>query len=56
VRIFNSINIGMATALGEEGLIVPVIKHAENLSLLGMPAWLTTYLFAPVPINFNPMK
>jgi len=36
VRIFNSINIGMATALGEEGLIVPVIKHAENLSLLGI--------------------
>jgi pyruvate/2-oxoglutarate dehydrogenase complex dihydrolipoamide acyltransferase (E2) component len=34
VRIYNSINIGMATALGEEGLIVPVIKHAENLSLL----------------------
>ena len=31
VRIFNTINIGMATALGEEGLIVPVIKHAENL-------------------------
>lgn len=36
VRIFNTINIGMATALGEEGLIVPVIKHAENLSLLGI--------------------
>ena len=36
VRIYNSINIGMATALGEEGLIVPVIKNADNLSLLGI--------------------
>lgn len=30
------IHLGMATSLGEDGLIVPVIKHAENLSLLGM--------------------
>jgi 2-oxoglutarate dehydrogenase E2 component (dihydrolipoamide succinyltransferase) len=30
------INIGMATSLGEEGLIVPVIKGADELSLLGM--------------------
>jgi 2-oxoglutarate dehydrogenase E2 component (dihydrolipoamide succinyltransferase) len=30
------INIGMATDLGEEGLIVPVIKQADNLSLLGI--------------------
>ncbi len=36
VRIFNDINIGMATALGEEGLIVPVIRNADNLSLLGI--------------------
>jgi 2-oxoglutarate dehydrogenase E2 component (dihydrolipoamide succinyltransferase) len=36
VRIFKMINIGMATALGEEGLIVPVIKNADNLSLLGI--------------------
>jgi 2-oxoglutarate dehydrogenase E2 component (dihydrolipoamide succinyltransferase) len=36
VRIFNTINIGMATALGDEGLIVPVIKNTENLSLLGI--------------------
>jgi pyruvate/2-oxoglutarate dehydrogenase complex dihydrolipoamide acyltransferase (E2) component len=36
VRVFNTINIGMATALGEEGLIVPVIKNTENLSLLGI--------------------
>jgi len=30
------INIGMATSLGEEGLIVPVIKNADGLSLLGL--------------------
>jgi pyruvate/2-oxoglutarate dehydrogenase complex dihydrolipoamide acyltransferase (E2) component len=31
-----AVNIGMATSLGEEGLIVPVIKGADNLSLLAM--------------------
>jgi 2-oxoglutarate dehydrogenase E2 component (dihydrolipoamide succinyltransferase) len=31
-----NINIGMATSLGEDGLIVPVIKGADALSLLGM--------------------
>jgi len=30
------INIGMATSLGDEGLIVPVIKNPERLSLLGL--------------------
>jgi 2-oxoglutarate dehydrogenase E2 component (dihydrolipoamide succinyltransferase) len=34
VLIHKSINVGMATSLGEEGLIVPVIKNADNLSLL----------------------
>ena len=34
VLIHGSINIGMATSLGEEGLIVPVIKGAGTLSLL----------------------
>jgi 2-oxoglutarate dehydrogenase E2 component (dihydrolipoamide succinyltransferase) len=34
--IHSKINIGMATSLGEEGLIVPVIKGADGLSLLGM--------------------
>ncbi len=36
VLLHKSINIGMATSLGEEGLIVPVIKGADNLSLLAM--------------------
>jgi 2-oxoisovalerate dehydrogenase E2 component (dihydrolipoyl transacylase) len=36
VLIHKDINIGMATSLGGEGLIVPVIKGADNLSLLSM--------------------
>ncbi len=36
ILIHKEINIGMATSLGEEGLIVPVIKHADTLSLLGL--------------------
>jgi 2-oxoisovalerate dehydrogenase E2 component (dihydrolipoyl transacylase) len=36
IIIHRSINLGMATSLGEEGLIVPVIKNAETLSLLGL--------------------
>jgi len=30
------INLGMAVSLGEDGLIVPVIKNADDLSLLAM--------------------
>ena len=37
IRLHKEINIGMATALeGGEGLIVPVIKGADGLSLLGL--------------------
>jgi 2-oxoglutarate dehydrogenase dihydrolipoamide succinyltransferase (E2 component) len=36
VVLHRDINIGMATSLGEEGLIVPVIKNADSLSLLGI--------------------
>lgn len=36
VLIRREINIGMATSMGEEGLIVPVIKNADSLSLLGL--------------------
>jgi len=35
IIIHKEINIGMATSLGEAGLIVPVIKNADALSLLG---------------------
>ncbi|MFZ5903068.1 MAG: dihydrolipoamide acetyltransferase family protein [Chloroflexota bacterium] len=36
VLVHKAVNIGMATSLGEDGLIVPVIKGADSLSLLGM--------------------
>jgi 2-oxoglutarate dehydrogenase E2 component (dihydrolipoamide succinyltransferase) len=36
IIIHRAINIDMATSLGEGGLIVPVIKNADGLSLLGL--------------------
>jgi 2-oxoglutarate dehydrogenase E2 component (dihydrolipoamide succinyltransferase) len=36
VLVHKAVNVGMATSLGEEGLIVPVIKNADNLSLLAL--------------------
>jgi 2-oxoglutarate dehydrogenase E2 component (dihydrolipoamide succinyltransferase) len=40
IRIKKAINIGMATAV-PDGLIVPVIKHAGELSLLGLARAIT---------------
>jgi 2-oxoglutarate dehydrogenase dihydrolipoamide succinyltransferase (E2 component) len=36
IQLHRAINIGMATSLGDAGLIVPVIKNADSLSLLGL--------------------
>lgn len=36
IVLHKEIHIGLATSLGEEGLIVPVIKNADALSLLGL--------------------
>lgn len=36
IVLHTEINIGMATSMGEEGLIVPIIKRADTLSLLGL--------------------
>ncbi len=36
ILIHRQINIGVATSLGEAGLIVPVIKNADGLSLRGL--------------------
>jgi 2-oxoglutarate dehydrogenase E2 component (dihydrolipoamide succinyltransferase) len=33
LEIFDDINIGIATALGDKGLIVPIIHEAQKLSL-----------------------
>jgi 2-oxoglutarate dehydrogenase E2 component (dihydrolipoamide succinyltransferase) len=36
IQVHAEIHIGLAVSLGEEGLIVPVIQHADRLSLLGL--------------------
>jgi 2-oxoglutarate dehydrogenase E2 component (dihydrolipoamide succinyltransferase) len=36
VFTYTDVNIGMAVARGKDGLIVPVIKQAQNLSLMGI--------------------
>jgi pyruvate/2-oxoglutarate dehydrogenase complex dihydrolipoamide acyltransferase (E2) component len=36
LRVYKQINVGMAASLGDEGLIVPVIRGADGLSLLGL--------------------
>ena len=33
LEVWEDINVGIATALGNEGLIVPVIRQAQNLDL-----------------------
>ncbi|HEX3651643.1 MAG TPA: 2-oxo acid dehydrogenase subunit E2 [Rhizomicrobium sp.] len=41
IEIYDDINIGIGTALGEKGLIVPVIHRAQSLSLLEIAKQLT---------------
>lgn len=41
VEIYDDVNIGIGTALGEKGLIVPVIHRAQTLSLLDVAKRLT---------------
>jgi pyruvate/2-oxoglutarate dehydrogenase complex dihydrolipoamide acyltransferase (E2) component len=36
IEVHPHINLGLAVSLGEEGLIVPVLKGAESLSLFGL--------------------
>jgi len=40
LEIFHHINIGIGTALGEQGLIVPVLKNAQKMDLAGIAAGL----------------
>jgi 2-oxoglutarate dehydrogenase E2 component (dihydrolipoamide succinyltransferase) len=40
LEIFDDINIGVGTALGEKGLIVPVLRNVQALSLKGIAAGL----------------
>ena len=36
IVLHRAVNLGIAVSLGTDGLIVPVIKHAEGLNLLGL--------------------
>jgi 2-oxoglutarate dehydrogenase E2 component (dihydrolipoamide succinyltransferase) len=38
LEIYEDINIGIGTALGDKGLIVPVVQRTQDLSLLGIAA------------------
>ena len=38
LEIFGDVNIGIGTALGDKGLVVPVLRGAQNLSLQGIAA------------------
>ncbi len=41
LEVFNDLNIGVATSLGDEGLVVPVIHSVQELSLLNIAQRLT---------------
>jgi 2-oxoglutarate dehydrogenase E2 component (dihydrolipoamide succinyltransferase) len=38
LEVFDDVNIGIGTALGDKGLVVPVVHRAQALSLLGTAA------------------
>ncbi|CAK7259970.1 Dihydrolipoamide acetyltransferase component of pyruvate dehydrogenase complex (plasmid) [Shinella sp. WSC3-e] len=38
LEVFDDVNIGIGTALGNDGLVVPVIRAAQDLSLSGIAA------------------
>ncbi len=40
LEIFDDINVGVGTALGDKGLIVPVLRHVQRLNLKGIAAGL----------------
>ncbi len=40
LELFGDVNIGVGTALGEKGLIVPVLRNTERLDLAGIAAGL----------------
>lgn len=41
LEVFRSVNVGIATALGDEGLIVPVVKRVEGMDLWEIAAAVT---------------
>lgn len=41
LEIHDEVGVGVGTALGDEGLVVPVVRRAQTLSLLGVASALT---------------
>ncbi|RMG45305.1 MAG: dihydrolipoamide succinyltransferase [Acidobacteria bacterium] len=41
LEVFEDVNVGVATALGDEGLVVPVLHRCQQLDLLGIARRLT---------------
>ncbi|MCG9917525.1 MAG: 2-oxo acid dehydrogenase subunit E2 [Phenylobacterium sp.] len=41
LEIYESVNVGIGTALGDKGLVVPIVHSAQDLSLLGIAKRLT---------------
>ena len=41
LEVYDDVGIGIGTALGDEGLVVPVVQNAQTLSLHGISAALT---------------
>ena len=39
--VYGDVNVGVGTALGDKGLVVPVVARAQTLSLIGIAARLT---------------
>lgn len=54
LEMHGDFNIGVATALGNEGLIVPVLKQAQNMSLLGIARRLNELVSAARSANLTP--
>lgn len=44
LEIFDSCNIGVATALGASGLVVPVVKNAQSMDLFGLAKAVSTLI------------
>lgn len=56
LEIFDAVNIGVRTALGDKGVVVPVVSGAKTLSLLGIAGRLTEQIAEareskPAPAN-----
>lgn len=52
--IFDDVNVGIGTALGDKGLVVPVVAQVQDLSLLGIAKKLTDLTIRARENKLNP--